>query len=332
MYYSLEILSQPKIEHAVFTTEHMNSLSLNIIDHRKNIIELGWCSGADLFIESGATRAKRKSETLRIYFPDEKYILRPMLADSEDSVRICDIAVRIDEMKLERIAAKSDAELVEWLEKLSSETILLSDAPDIPEEDVESVVHLMQSIVNCRLDRSAAGRLKCLSLWYETIALLDFSIRSQIYSRFEQVRKVPSSAYYHVYRIKKYISAHLSEKLSVNIIANAIALSPDYVGRIFRNECGMSIPTYITQKRVEYIRRLIESHPDESLSNIAAAADFSDLRYSQRVFKQYTGITMFRCRQLGNGLTLWHNNPWKQQNLEEDIFVSSEENSDEQLQ
>lgn len=329
MYYSLEILSQPKIEHALSSTERLDSLSQNIIDRRKNIIELSWTSGAELAVEVDGIRTVIESETLRLYFPDEKYILTPAQTGKGNDIRICDVAVSIEEMKLSRLSLNSDAEIAEWLESSSPDTILLSDSPDLPKEAVDSILQLMQSTVNCRLDRSTAGRLKCLSLWYETVALLDNSLRAQLCARLGQVRKTPSSAYYHVYRIKKYISAHLTEKLSVDIIADSVGLSSDYVGRIFRKECGMSIPTYITQKRVEHIRRMIDSNPKSSLADIAASAGFSDLRYSQRIFKQYTGITMQRCRQLGNGMTLWRSDPWRQRELDRDIYVSGEEDADD---
>ncbi len=328
VYYTLEIFSQPIIEFAVSTTQKIENTKLNIIDHRENTFEIGTALGCDMSIESDGVPDIRKEGTLRVYFPDRKYVLKPLKSEEATHFMAESLAFRVDDMKLERVEINGEAETMEWMEGLSPGVIILSETPTESKEKDSSALRLIESMINCRLDISTSGKLKCLSLLYELLATLDFSIRQQIRTRFEKMRNIPSSSYYHVYRIKKYINSVLPEKLTVAAIAKAVGLSPDYVGKIFRNECGMSIPSYIAKCRVECIRSFIRSNPDTPLSETAAMAGFSDLRHAQRVFKQYTGITMFRCRQLNGGLTLWHRNPWEEQNLEGDIFVRDEENRD----
>ena len=319
--YVLEIISQPKIEFACSLAEHLTASSLNIIDHRENLIEIAVIEGADMLVDTGDSRMVLKDGNIRLNFPDKKYILRPVLDVGSDDVNIVSVAARIDEMKLERVEVKSEAEAAGLIESLPPEKILLPEELSMKKESAELFMLIMQSLISCRLDLSAAGRLKCLSLWYELISQLDSGLRSQIYSKLENDRKAPSSAYYHVYRMKKYISDHLSEELSVSGIAKAVGLSSDYAGKIFRHECGMSLSEFIAHSRSDLIRNLIRVDTGASLSEIAARAGFSDLRYAQRVFKRCTGITMLRCRQLNDGLTLWHSDPWQTNNLEHDIFI-----------
>lgn len=322
--YVLEIISQPKIEFACSLAEHLTASSLNIIDHRENLIEIAVIEGADMLVETGDSRRVLKDGNIRLNFPDKKYVLRPVLDGESADVNIVSVAARIDEMKLERFEVRGGAEAAGLIESLPPEKLILPEELSLKKESAELFMLIMQSLISFRLDRSAAGRLKCLSLWYELISQLDSALRQQIYAKLENDRKAPSSAYYHAYRMKKYISDHLSEELSVSGIAKAVGLSSDYAGKIFRRECGMSITDFIAHRRADLISSLIRSEAGASLSELAARAGFSDLRHAQRVFKRCMGITMLRCRQLNGGLTLWHSDPWKKSDLEHDIFISGE--------
>lgn len=122
--------------------------------------------------------------------------------------------------------------------------------------------------------------------------------------------------------MKNYIAGHLTEPLSVGRIAEAIGLSPVYAGRIFHRECGESLTDYITRCRVDLLGSSIQKERDASLAVLAAKAGFSDFRYAQRMFKKKTGITMTRHRQLNSGITLLHSDPWKENDLDRDIYVT----------
>jgi len=53
---------------------------------------------------------------------------------------------------------------------------------------------------------------------------------------------------------------------------------------------------------------------------ICAEAGMSDIRYAQRLFKKYFGVSMHRCRQQDFGISLYHRNPWEEDMLDHDIF------------
>ena len=319
IFYTLEILLQPRIEFACSTIEIMTPESRNIIDHRSGMIEFGIHSNIDFRVESGTGTRVQHADRVGIYFPDEKYTISPIISKNAET-QMNSVSVRIDHMRLERHSTSSVAEAARIIDDLPADSIALPETLSLSRDDTEVFISTMRSLISTRLEHTAAGRLRCLSLWYELAAQTDSAFRSGIYSQLEKSGDIPSSSYYHVYRIRHYVTDHISEDLSVTRIASAIGLSPDYAGRIFRRECGISLTEHILRTRVSLLRSLISSESSSPLSELTARVGFKDLRYAQRVFKQKTGCTMHRCRQLDTGITLWHNDPWQTPDLETDIY------------
>jgi len=90
-------------------------------------------------------------------------------------------------------------------------------------------------------------------------------------------------------RVKKFISEQLGEQeLSREEIANHVYLNPDYLTRLFKKECGLSISDYLQQQRIEYAKKLLAGS-DQSISDIALASGYSNLSYFSTIFKKATG-------------------------------------------
>lgn len=59
-----------------------------------------------------------------------------------------------------------------------------------------------------------------------------------------------------------YIHSHLTEELSIPILAESVHLNKSYLMHLFKAETGYTIKDYITEKRLFYARHLIEQkHP-----------------------------------------------------------------------
>ena len=89
-----------------------------------------------------------------------------------------------------------------------------------------------------------------------------------------------------------YILDHIHQNymypISVQELADRVYLSRDHVGRLFREQTGMSITAMIQQVRVEHVCRLLTT-TDRTVSDIAAACGFEDLKFFYSVFKKHTG-------------------------------------------
>ena len=93
-----------------------------------------------------------------------------------------------------------------------------------------------------------------------------------------------------VENVKKYIEGHIREKISRTDIAEYVALSENYLSRLFHKETGMSISDYILQKRLNMAKKLL-IQTNMSISGIGETVGYETTAYFIRLFKRELGIT-----------------------------------------
>lgn len=86
-----------------------------------------------------------------------------------------------------------------------------------------------------------------------------------------------------------YIKMHLSEKISIEDIADYCNYSTSYVSRNFNSVVGMNISTYINKLKIEVSKTYLITS-DKSIAEIAEIVGFEDLSYYSRVFSSLLGI------------------------------------------
>lgn len=87
-----------------------------------------------------------------------------------------------------------------------------------------------------------------------------------------------------------YIAQHYASPLTLEQVAQHVALSPAYFSSLFKQNTGATFREYLNQIRVEESKRLL-TMTTYSLVDIAMAMGFSDQSYYSKVFKRYTGLT-----------------------------------------
>ncbi len=87
-----------------------------------------------------------------------------------------------------------------------------------------------------------------------------------------------------------YISDRLHEKILVSQIADELNCSVQYISRIFSEEVGVSINTYIIQKKLEAAANMLQ-FSDYTATEISEYYHFSSQSYFIKQFKKYIGIT-----------------------------------------
>lgn len=90
--------------------------------------------------------------------------------------------------------------------------------------------------------------------------------------------------------VKEYIADHLSEELSVELLARQVYLSSDYLFRIFKKAEGITPGEYITRARMFYAAELLKN-PEISIGRAAMSVGYSNYCYFTRVFKKEYGVT-----------------------------------------
>ncbi len=97
--------------------------------------------------------------------------------------------------------------------------------------------------------------------------------------------------------MQRYISEHISDKLTLGEIAEAVHLTPEYCCALFKKTTGKTVFSYILDQRIETAKRLI-TLGELSLKTIAGEMGFADYNYFSRTFKRITGLTPSEYRQM----------------------------------
>ena len=97
-----------------------------------------------------------------------------------------------------------------------------------------------------------------------------------------------------------YIQAHLTEKITVNDIAEAFGQNPSYLSHHFKEQTGESISSYIVSEKINEAKRLLRCS-ELSLLDLSAQLGFSSQQYFQSVFKKQVGCTPTEYRKQDKG-------------------------------
>lgn len=95
---------------------------------------------------------------------------------------------------------------------------------------------------------------------------------------------------YHVQAAIQYIADHFSDvDISVNSVARSIGVSPKYLSRIFKEETGLEMNKFITNKRLTLADALMLDK-QMNIQQIAEKCGFSSPYYFSRVYKKYNTV------------------------------------------
>ena len=90
--------------------------------------------------------------------------------------------------------------------------------------------------------------------------------------------------------IRDYMDHHFQENLSRDDLSRLVFLNPDYLSRLFKKEMGLSISSYLIQKRIDLAKELL-STTRTPVSVISSQAGYDNFAYFTKVFKEKTGMS-----------------------------------------
>ena len=96
--------------------------------------------------------------------------------------------------------------------------------------------------------------------------------------------------------VKRYLDSHYSDDINLEQLASLSHLNKYYLSHEFTRYYGISPISYLTHRRIEVCKNLLEN-TDHEISDIAHLAGFSSQSYLAQSFRKYCGMTAGEYRR-----------------------------------
>ena len=96
--------------------------------------------------------------------------------------------------------------------------------------------------------------------------------------------------------ITRYVQEHMSEDVSLGVLAEEFHLNPQYISQLFKSEIGVGFLAYLTGIRMERAKKLLLT-TDLPVADVAEQSGYGDYRGFTKVFKKNEGVTPSQYRR-----------------------------------
>lgn len=100
-------------------------------------------------------------------------------------------------------------------------------------------------------------------------------------------------------QLQKWINkkGYLQSDASINAVAKAVYTNRTYLSKYINSVYGCSFKTWITQLRIEEAKKLMQSNPQLSISDIATETGFTSVASFSHIFTRYEGTSPSKWRE-----------------------------------
>jgi two-component system response regulator YesN len=102
-----------------------------------------------------------------------------------------------------------------------------------------------------------------------------------------------------VRKVRTYLQTHLSEDVSLQVLAAHVHMNPSHLCRIYKQETGEGIRDFLLRHRMEKARTML-AQTNMKVYEIGAALGYAYTPYFIRVFRKYFGVTPQELREFAN--------------------------------
>lgn len=122
----------------------------------------------------------------------------------------------------------------------------------------------------------------------QMIGMLLRQISSQ-FSQTSQDGKV-SKTWKIIKQAQEYIFMHYQEKLSNEIVSEAVGVSPNYLSKVFREKTGLSLYYYVQNYRIDMAQKMIINEKC-NITEAAFRCGFSSIHAFSKTFRSIRGVS-----------------------------------------
>ncbi|MDR3584510.1 MAG: response regulator [Desulfosporosinus sp.] len=95
----------------------------------------------------------------------------------------------------------------------------------------------------------------------------------------------------------QYVTDHIDTDINLELVANEVYVSKDYLGKIFKQKTGVTFNDYLTKIKMEYAKHLLGTGEYKNYE-VSEKLGYSSPDYFCRLFKNYTSYTPLQFRKL----------------------------------
>ena len=99
-----------------------------------------------------------------------------------------------------------------------------------------------------------------------------------------------------IHGITRFMQEHLTEEISLSVLAEEFHLNPQYISQLFKSEIGVNFLAYLTNIRMERAKKLLLG-TSLSIAEVSEQSGYGDYRVFTKVFKKSEGITPSQYRR-----------------------------------
>ncbi|MDR6550088.1 response regulator [Paenibacillus qinlingensis] len=138
--------------------------------------------------------------------------------------------------------------------------------------------------------------------YYETILRLNsydellqwgLSVLNDINAYFQKHMATEPSA---IQKAKDYVNHYFNKDISLESAASQVYLSPDYLGRIFKQYTGSNFTDFVTETRIQKALEYLQD-PQYKIYEIGSNVGYKNTKYFFKIFKKQTGYTPTEYRR-----------------------------------
>jgi AraC-like DNA-binding protein len=130
----------------------------------------------------------------------------------------------------------------------------------------------------------------CYQFLLDLSEAITFQINHEILDK-----NVPEDSY--AFQVLQYLEAHLTEPVSLTVLADMLGLNSEYLCTVFKKETGLTIMQYLQRCRIGRARMMLERYPERDAAEIGKACGYDSPSYFGLQFKRITGTTPNQYRK-----------------------------------
>lgn len=133
--------------------------------------------------------------------------------------------------------------------------------------------------------------------------ITDYTIRLKEISERINSKVVTDQTKRKIGEVKEFIKDNYTEDISRDGLASAVGMSPDHLGRVFKQSEGVTLGDFTNSLRIQEAADLLRSTTERKIIDIAFTVGFSSLRTFNKVFLETYRVTPREYRQRGGAIT-----------------------------